>query len=265
VAKKVSVKSFNYDETDIHSRYAQARSLSDETVRLWLERLSRYVSPVATRTIVDVGCGTGRFTGALAAHFAGRVYGIEPSTKMLDVVRAALVGQPVELQQGCAESMPLGDHSADLIFLSMVYHHIQDKVQACKEFWRVLKPDGYLCIRTPTREQLDSYLWISFFPGAGEIEVNRTPSTQELTAFVEDQGFELQAREIVRQAFARDLNEYAEKIGLRGLSSLQAISDRAFERDMARLRAYCTSKDDGQPVWEDISLFVFRPSASKWA
>ncbi len=57
---------------------------------------------------------------------------------------------PLTFVQGSSEDIPVAAHSADLIFLSMVYHHIQDKDRACEEFRRVLRPGSYLWIRTST-------------------------------------------------------------------------------------------------------------------
>jgi trans-aconitate methyltransferase len=37
--------------------------------------------------VIDIGCGTGRFSELLAAHFGVRVIGIDPSLKMLDEAR----------------------------------------------------------------------------------------------------------------------------------------------------------------------------------
>lgn len=247
----------DYDRTDIHLRYDAARQLPDETLRLWLDRVASHMPPGAVHTIVDLGCGTGRFSGALAAHFGARVLGIEPSQKMLDTARAALAGRPVALCRGYAEDLPLGDHVADLVFLSMVYHHLRDKTMACREFRRVLKQGGGLCIRTSTVELLDSYLWMPFFPAAREIERERLPSAAALIATLEGQGFRLAAQEVVQQRFAQNLHEYVEKIALRGISSLQAIPDDAFAQSLAHLRAYCAAQRQDQPIDEAIGLFVF--------
>ncbi len=130
---------------------------------------------------------------------------------------------------GSAEVVPLPDGVADLVFLSMVYHHIRDRAKAHGEFRRVLKPGGWLCIRTSTRELIDTYLWIRFFPGPREIEERRIPSSGDLREGLEGCGFRLEAHEVVSQVFAEDLWEYYRKISLHGLSSLQSIPDETFE------------------------------------
>ena len=75
------MKPFKYDQTDIHLRYRQSRRLPQKTMTLWLDTIARYVNQEEIKTIIDLGCGTGRFTKALADHFAAKVYGIDPSSK----------------------------------------------------------------------------------------------------------------------------------------------------------------------------------------
>ena len=222
------------------------------------QALVRHCPAGSVRTIVDVGCGTGRFTTSLADHFAATIYGIDPSRKMLSVARESLAHPDVILVQGSAEHLPLADALADLIFLSMVYHHIQDKPLAGCEFRRILKPDGSLCFRTVSRERLIACPWLSFFPEALAIDSERIASAEELVKEMDKAGFSLRAHDVFQQQFARSFEEYAEKIGQRSISSLKAISDETFECGLAALRAYCR-KQPASPAYEDIELFVFNP------
>ena len=121
----------------------------------------------------------------------------------------------------------------------------------------MLRPSRYLCIRTSTREILDSYLWLLFFPEAREIEAQRSDSRHEITTLLRTHNFRLTAHEVVHQEFARDMDEYFQKISQRGLSSLQAISDQAFQTGLAGLRKHCETHDTGQAVREQAELFVF--------
>ena len=252
---------FNYDQTEIHRRYDKARSLSKETLDLWLGKLLQHIPQHEVNTIIDLGCGTGRFTPSLARCFAATVIGVDPSAKMMSVARASIERSTphpqVSFVQGSAENIPVAEQSADLIFLSMVYHHIQHKHRACQEFRRVLKPNCYLCIRTSTREILDSYLWLSFFPEAREIEAQRTDSRPEIISRLVAHNFKLTAHEVVHQEFASDLSEYYRKISQRGLSSLQAIPDQAFHTGLGQLREHCNTHDTGQTIYEPAELFTF--------
>ncbi|HEX6624367.1 MAG TPA: methyltransferase domain-containing protein [Pyrinomonadaceae bacterium] len=255
------MKSSVYDEGDIHRRYDRARGLPEEATRLWLDRLAPHVPRGPGAAVLDVGCGTGRFTLALAERFDARVYGVEPSAKMIGVaaerVAASRAAPRVSLVRGAAERIPLRDAVAGLALLSMVYHHFADRDSACAELRRVLPVGGRLAVRTATRERVDTFLWHRFFPEARELDLRRLPPSGEPIARLESHGFALTGREVVRQLFARDLAEYHDKISRRALSSLQSITDEAFARGLSELRNYCDTQRTTQPVHEEIDLFIF--------
>jgi ubiquinone/menaquinone biosynthesis C-methylase UbiE len=209
------------------------------------------------RTIADLGCGTGRFTSLLAESFPARVYGIEPSGKMLSQARENISSPTTVFLRGTAEEIPLSDNTIDMVLLSMVYHHIQEKNKAVSELTRILKSRGYVCIRTSTRQMLGTYPWLRFFPKAMETELRRAPDRNELVAFFRHNGFDLAAHVEVTQLFSKDHMEYLEKIAARGLSSLQMISDEDFERGLADLEEFCRNQGSGSAVYEEIDFFVF--------
>jgi ubiquinone/menaquinone biosynthesis C-methylase UbiE len=102
--------------------------------------------------IIDLGCGTGRFSELLAGHFSAQVIGIDPSLKMLDQARRNPAIGNVVYCQGLVEALPFRDGCADLVFMSMVYHHFTDSSAVAKECHRALRQGGYPCIRNGTRE-----------------------------------------------------------------------------------------------------------------
>jgi ubiquinone/menaquinone biosynthesis C-methylase UbiE len=54
-----------YDELETASRYDSARRLPSQTKTEWLDALKSAIPEKAVRKILDLGCGTGRFTSAL--------------------------------------------------------------------------------------------------------------------------------------------------------------------------------------------------------
>lgn len=255
--KETTMASLNYDETDISLSYEKARELPEETVAMWMRTLGECLPRELIGTIIDMGCGTGRFSQALSDHFSARVYGVDPSWKMLTATRT-IPSPRIRFLQGSAESIPLTDGLADLVFLSMVYHHIQDEAKAAAEFKRVLRPGGYLCVRTSTLESIESCLYLQFFPAAREKNLTRLPSRQELTRLCEAEGFRLKGYRGVSQLFASSLLEYCEKVSLRALSDLRLITDDEFREGLARMRKHCEQGDRGEGVFELIDLFVFQ-------
>ncbi len=247
----------DYDKTDIPERYTAARKLPPETVDLWMRALTHSLPAVTVRTVVDLGCGNGRFARPLAARFKADVVGVDPSDKMLAEAAANYAATGVRYLRGSAEAIPLPDGFADMVFLSQVFHHISDMPKALAEITRVMKPNGALCIRNSTTEILKTALYLRFFPTACKANPAKLPTRQELIDATTAGGFQLHRRTTVTQVFAQDHLSYADKIGLRSLSDLAAITDDEFEAGMARLREYCRKARAGEPVAEDIDLFLF--------
>lgn len=246
-----------YDKTDIPPRYAQARKLPKETITLWLSTISKYVPSNSIDTIIDIGCGTGRFTQELAYHFSARVYGIDPSSKMLKEAIENVISTKVKFLQGSTEHIPLNDDFSDLVFLSQVYHHIQDRSRAFSEFKRILKKKGILCIRNSTTENLDTILYLRFFPQALKMDFDYLPSRKEVINLLCINGFKVKGHEIVRQKFADNLTEYFNKVKSRALSDLVNLADCDFNYGLSKLETYCEEHDTEAGLYEDMDLFIF--------
>jgi hypothetical protein len=70
-----------------------------------------------------------------------------------------------------------------------------------------------------------------------------------------------EAREGLTHCFAANLSEYGDKIGPRGLASVQAIPDEEFEQGLASLRANRAAHDAAQPVVEEADPCIFSSEA----
>ncbi|KAB2919196.1 MAG: methyltransferase domain-containing protein [Dechloromonas sp.] len=95
--------------------------------------------------VADIGVGTG-LVACEAARLTGDprlVTGVDPSAGMLANAR---VPEGVTLLEGRAESIPLPDASVDFLSMGYALRHISDLSAAFREFHRVLKPGGRLCL-----------------------------------------------------------------------------------------------------------------------
>lgn len=90
--------------------------------------------------VLDLGAGTGKFTRQLRGR-ADRVIAVEPSTAMLEVLRATL--PEVEAMEGTAERIPMADASVQCVAVAQAFHWF-DRTPACAEISRVLVSGGML-------------------------------------------------------------------------------------------------------------------------
>lgn len=102
--------------------------------------------------VIDVGTGTGLVAREAARLVGprGSVLGVDPSAAMLANARAM---PGVRLVLGRAESIPAADGAADFLSLGYALRHISDLAVAFREFERVLRPGGRLCLLEITRPE----------------------------------------------------------------------------------------------------------------
>jgi ubiquinone/menaquinone biosynthesis C-methylase UbiE len=247
----------DYDTTDIASTYDRGRSLGAEVLDLWMTTIASYVEANHLNRILDLGCGTGRFSEALARRFDAEVIGIDPSTKMLEQARAKQVDKRVSYQLGCGEAIPLTDDSVDLIFMSMVFHHFDDRALATRECRRVLCEQGIVFLRTGIYERVSSYPYVDFFPGSRALLERRLPTATLVREIFEAAGFRTVGMEAVTQQIAPTLECYIERLSAGADSILASLSQRDFEVGMEALRAHAALIEP-HAVSEPIDVFVFR-------
>ena len=162
----------------------------------------------------------------------------------------------VQYQLGSAEALPLPPTSVDVIFMSMSFHHFVDRALAARECRRVLRGQGVVCVRTGTREQIQSYPYVPFFPSTPSKLVEILPDRAALCEPFEAAGFRLCASEVIRQTIALSWSAYADKLAAGGDSVLATLSEQEFENGLAALRRYGVDAASQQVV-EPIDLLVF--------
>jgi ubiquinone/menaquinone biosynthesis C-methylase UbiE len=246
-----------YTREDIAERYNRSRALPPDVELQWGDLIAAHVG-FLPQVSVDLGCGTGRFTRILASRFGGRVIGIEPSLPMLRAAAALLRRTPgVALIRGRAEAVPLAASSAELVLMSMSYHHVADKPAALDSIRRTLRPRGAFCVRTCSLEALDSYLYQRFFPEARAFDEKRFPTRGGLVEEVTRHRFSLLKMETVRQRITDDLRTYRDNTATRAHSDLQALTDEQFAAGMGRFDRWLSAQTADRAVIEEVDLFTF--------
>lgn len=93
--------------------------------------------------VLDVGCGSGRWSRFLAGH-VGHIDALDPGEAVVHAARANADLPNVRWTMARAEDLPFGDGVFDAALCLGVLHHIADPGQALAEIARVTKPGGML-------------------------------------------------------------------------------------------------------------------------
>ncbi len=98
------------------------------------------VVPFLGKVVYDLGCGPDKIAG----HAIGVDNGID--TRLFGIQFKP------DVRVDTCERLPFGDASADTVFSSHLLEHIEDTRGALTEWWRVVKPGGYLVLYLPHKE-----------------------------------------------------------------------------------------------------------------
>lgn len=246
-----------YDQTTVPQRYSKARALQPDVMALWIKEIQMMTGVNERSVILDLGCGTGRFSFPMAIHYGSTVIGVDPSGKMLSRAKSDSAGvhRRMRFAEGTAESIPVADESADVVFMSMAIHHVHDMKSAVNEIYRVLKKDGILLIRNYISESVSRIPYLSYFPTAMKLSEEMLPSMLDIQLWFAGR-FELVSHKGIRQQSASDWGEYVRKIEQRAYSDLVQISDGDFLNGVNEMR----SEDCGhtEPVFETVDLLALK-------
>jgi ubiquinone/menaquinone biosynthesis C-methylase UbiE len=248
--------SVDYDGA-IAASYSSARSYSVETASLWTAVVEPFIAKARPATVLDVGCGTGRFSSLFAERFQARVIGLDPAVAMLRAATNARHRDNLFYAAARGEEIPLRDNCCDLAWLSQVIHHIKDRKACARELRRVLRPGGHVLIRGAFADRLDAFpTLLRFFPGTREFML-QFPTVEQVLADFRSAGFSLERTERIRQQTCDNLAEFAERTRLRADSTLSLLPDAEFERCQAELER-AARDEPPEPVIEIIELLVLR-------
>ncbi len=124
-------------------------------------RFLYYLEPQPEGWYLDIGCGTGNYTRAMAQK--GYAFtGIDPSSEMLSKARDQYPG--MDWRYGRVEELPLENESVDGATAILTTHHWEDPQKGYAELYRVLKPGARLVLFTSSPEQMKSYWLTHYFP-----------------------------------------------------------------------------------------------------
>lgn len=118
-------------------------TLTEESMDLLKRRLSMETIEkfIVGKVVLDMGCGSGRYTLALAKAGAAKVIGVDVQSKSFAVAKkwAQENNLPVEFREANVHCLPFEDESFDFVFSNGVLHHSSSIEKGLSELVRVLK------------------------------------------------------------------------------------------------------------------------------
>ena len=213
-----------------------------------VSRLRDLLAVPAGIRCLDVACGTGNYTTALA-ETGLQMIGIDVSRQMLASARAK--SSAVAWVNGDAAALPFVDRAFDAAVCTMALHHFRQPERAFREIARMLDNShdgGRLVCFTADRAQMRRYWLVEYFPDAMEQAIRQMPPLDQTFTLLDRAGF----RRVVREPWAvtpelQDLFLYAGKYRpalyldprvRAGISTFPNLADPTeVERGCARLSA----------------------------
>jgi ubiquinone/menaquinone biosynthesis C-methylase UbiE len=150
------------DSRDMNALYEHAWSMHEDAAFTALDAslnprpaaaLYDYVAAVGTgkgHTVLDVGCGQGVHSCAIASKFGCRVVGVDPArANLLQARRQAMllfVTERTHFAYGAMEAQPFAAEQFDIIWCRDMLVHVGPLEQGISECARVLKPGGRMMV-----------------------------------------------------------------------------------------------------------------------
>jgi ubiquinone/menaquinone biosynthesis C-methylase UbiE len=225
-----------YDE-QIASDYAKLRNIH----RPLLAALISGSGIHAGSKVLELGCGTGNYIGAIQSQTGCSARGVDPSSEMLNKARS----QEAEVVWICtaAENTGLTDGQFDFVFNVDAIHHFRDRGRVFSEINRLLLGTGALCIATDSEDIIRNRTPLAtYWPETIELELARYPRIDELDTELREAGFvRLKREEVSATGRLSDPTPYRAKV----FSALRLLPESTFERGLRRLEADLAKG----PVW----------------
>jgi len=152
------------------------------------ERLLYHLRPKTDGFYLDIGCGTGNYTIALADK-GFKFTGVEPSGQMLNEAKSR--NQNINWLQGTAEQIPAAGKAFDGVIATLTIHHWTDIKKAFSEINRVLSDDGRFVLFTSTPEQMKGYWLNHYFPKMLHASITQMPSLAGIQEATGQTGLEI--------------------------------------------------------------------------
>ena len=144
VAMENYSSSFGFEWKQFSKTQLDSASMMSQSMDRITGGMGWYAEDVKGKLVLDVGCGSGRFSEVIA-KWGGRVVSLDYSVA-IDEAKKNLnnLGLNADFVQGDALSLPFPDNTFDAVFSIGVLQHTADPLLALREMCRVLRPGGLI-------------------------------------------------------------------------------------------------------------------------
>jgi ubiquinone/menaquinone biosynthesis C-methylase UbiE len=203
---------------------------------------------------IEVGCGTGDYSAALAANFPGvAFFGFDLSLGMLRL--AITDGASARVVAACAEeTWPFSNQTSDFVFSVDVMQHLRDFSAFFREAGRVLCGGGTLALVTDSEEDIRNRSLGKFFPETLPINFARYPKLAFLQQIAAETSMELVSQQNCGGHIKLD-SQFIAALQEKALSELRLISPEAHRAGMARA---VTAQSRGEKWLSRSTMLLFR-------
>ena len=151
------------------------------------DRLAHHLKISGQRRYLDLACGTGNYTAALATR-GGQWYGLDQSQHMIRAAREK--SREVVWHQGDVAVQPFNDWIFAGVSCSCAIHHFNELHPVFREVYRVIDR-GRFVIFTATPEQMSGYWLNHYFPDAMLMSIQQMPSLDLVQTALTEAGFQI--------------------------------------------------------------------------
>jgi ubiquinone/menaquinone biosynthesis C-methylase UbiE len=226
------------DYGDIALYYDKGRTLTEKNLVLWLNLIAEFSGSRSGTKVLDVGCGTGRFSIPMATHLGFNVTGADSSAAMLAKARVKDFDFNVAWVLADAQALTFPAGSFDVVFMSHLLHHCDHPPTVLKECHKVLGPSGVILIRYGTMDQIRYDVEHTFFAQTLAIDEQRISSRELMEKWLFDAGFiSISSQEVMQQTFETGA-AYLDAARSKNTSVLSMISEESFQNGIHRLTEY---------------------------
>ena len=163
--EKLGSYSFNSISSSVHKPHGDISRMSDLFGALWQKRFDSKVLDskkvinqlfadnkldlseiIKNKNVIDIGCGSGRFSIALSQLGAKKVTAVDINPQGINLGRKLaeeLKIDNVDFIKHSVLELPFDDETFDFVFSKGVLHHTGNLEKGIEEYSRVLKKDGY--------------------------------------------------------------------------------------------------------------------------